>query len=340
MSRGELGALLSEMGEPAYRANQLFSWLHKKQAESFSQMSDLPAPLRASLEDGCYIDIPVIEKKLVSEKDGTVKYLLRLRDGACVESVLMRYKYGLSLCISSQVGCRMGCSFCASTKAGLVRSLSSGEMEGQINRAQLDSGERVSHVVLMGIGEPLDNLDNVLRFLELACDEDGLNLSMRNISLSTCGVVDGIERLMEKNLPITLSVSLHAPNNEVRNSIMPVNRAWDIDKLLDACGKYYRRTGRRISFEYAMIEGVNDSGDNARELARRLKPMSGAHVNIIPVNSVRETDYKRSGQKRVRAFTDILGAAGINATVRRELGSDISAACGQLRHDTAAKKGD
>lgn len=340
MTAAELAAYLKELGEPSYRAAQIFSWLHQKQAQSFDEMHNLPLSLRERLNESCYIDIPAIERKLVSALDGTVKYLLRLCDGACVETVLMQYKYGYSLCVSSQVGCRMGCSFCASTKAGLVRSLLPSEIEGQLHRVQLDAGVRVGHVVLMGIGEPLDNFDNVLRFIRLVNDENGLNIGMRNISLSTCGVVDGIDRLAQEDLALTLSVSLHAPDDDIRTGMMPVNRKWNIAALLAACKRYVQRTKRRVSFEYALIDGVNDSDTHARALARLLSEMPGTHVNLIPVNPVSGTSYRKSNGQRIRAFQTILAKAGINATVRRELGSDISAACGQLRHDIAAKKED
>lgn len=330
MNYGELENEILSMGEPRFRAGQIYSWLQKYQVEDFDEMTNISKNLREKLKDNYEIYSCAIEKKLVSVYDDTAKYLFRLHDGEYIESVVMKYKYGYTICVSSQVGCKMGCTFCASTIAGFVRNLSPSEILSQVGAAQRDLGIRISHIVLMGVGEPLDNFDNVMRFLELVTDENGLNLSMRNISLSTCGVVDGIYRLLEKRLQLTLSVSLHAPNDEIRSKTMPVNKRWNIDELLKACREYTKATSRRISFEYAMISGVNDSDECARELAGRLKGML-AHVNLIPVNEVRETGYKKSGEERIRRFTAILTSCGINTTVRRTLGSDINASCGQLR---------
>ncbi len=330
MSYAELESEMLELGEPKFRAKQIYSWLQKNQVESFDEMTNISKILREKLRDNYEIYTCTIEKKLVSVYDETVKYLFKLHDGEYIESVVMKYKYGYTICVSSQVGCKMGCTFCASTIAGFIRNLKPSEILSQVGKAQRDLGIRISHIVLMGVGEPMDNFDNVLRFLELVTDENGLNLSMRNISLSTCGVVDGIYKLMEKKLQLTLSISLHAPNDSIRSKTMPVNKRWNIDKLLKACRDYTKVTSRRISFEYAMISGVNDSDECAKELAKKLKGML-AHVNLIPVNEVKETGYKKSGEDRIRCFQNILTSYGINTTVRRTLGSDINASCGQLR---------
>lgn len=330
MNYGEIEDEILSLGEPKFRAKQIYSWLQKNQVENFDEMTNISKILREKLRDNYEIYTCAIEKKLVSVYDDTVKYLFKLHDGEYIESVVMKYKYGYTICVSSQVGCKMGCTFCASTIAGFVRNLMPSEILSQISVAQKDLGIRISHVVLMGVGEPMDNFDNVMRFLELVTDENGLNLSMRNISLSTCGVVDGIYKLMEKKLQLTLSISLHAPNDEIRSKTMPVNKKWNIDELLKACRLYTKTTSRRISFEYAMISGVNDSDECARELAKRLKGML-AHVNLIPVNEVKETGYRKSNDDRIRRFTEILMSYGVNTTVRRTLGSDINASCGQLR---------
>lgn len=330
MNYGEIEGEILSLGEPKFRAKQIYSWLQKNQVENFDEMTNISKILREKLRDNYEIYTCAIEKKLVSVYDDTVKYLFKLHDGEYIESVVMKYKYGYTICVSSQVGCKMGCTFCASTIAGFVRNLMPSEILSQISVAQKDLGIRISHVVLMGVGEPMDNFDNVMRFLELVTDENGLNLSMRNISLSTCGVVDGIYKLMEKKLQLTLSISLHAPNDEIRSKTMPVNKKWNIDELLKACRLYTKTTSRRISFEYAMISGVNDSDECARELAKRLKGML-AHVNLIPVNEVKETGYRKSNDDRIRRFTEILMSYGVNTTVRRTLGSDINASCGQLR---------
>lgn len=329
MIQSEIGAVLKEMGQPAFRAKQVFTWLHKG-IRSYDEMSNLPKELRAVLAEQYPICAPEVVRKQESQKDGTIKYLWRLSDGNCVETVLMRYHYGNTVCISTEVGCRMGCAFCASTLGGLVRKLEPFEMLDQVLFTQIDSGLPISHIVLMGIGEPLDNFENVLRFLELVNSEDGMNISMRHISLSTCGLVPKIDELAEKKLQLTLSVSLHAPNDEIRNTIMPVNKAYPVDQLLDSCRRYYKATSRRISFEYAMIGGVNDSEENAKELLCRLKGLP-AHFNLIPLNHVEESPLKPSTRNAVARFQKILEDGGVPATVRRTLGGDIDASCGQLR---------
>ena len=336
MSLEELKSEIAEMGEKSFKAGQIYAWLHKHGAESFDEMTNISKDLRANLQKKYDIYNCSIEKKLVSVYDETVKYLFRLNDGELIESVVMKYKYGYTICVSSQVGCKMGCKFCASGIAGFVRNLTASEILSQIYTAQRDLNIRISHIVMMGVGEPLDNFDNVMRFLSLVTDENGLNISMRNISLSTCGVVSGIYKLMEKKLQLTLSISLHAPNDAIRSNTMPVNDRWNIDELLKACKDYIKATNRRISFEYAMINGVNDSDECARELGKRLKGML-CHVNLIPVNRVKERDYKKSSDNRIADFIKILEKYGINVTVRRTLGSDINASCGQLRRGEGPK---
>ena len=325
----ELGTLFKDMGEPAFRAKQVYKWLHSG-VRTYDEMTNLPQLLRKRLAEKFPINAPEVVRKQESARDGTIKYLWKLADGNCVETVLMRYHYGNTVCISTEVGCPMGCAFCASTLGGLVRRLEPYEMLDQVLFTQIDSGLPVSHIVLMGIGEPLDNFDNVLRFLELVNSEDGMNISMRHISLSTCGLVPKIDALAEKKLQISLAISLHGPNDEVRDRIMPVNKAYPIDELLAACRRYYEATSRRIHFEYAMIDGVNDSEDAARELLRRLKGLP-AHVNLIPLNHVEESPLKPSSRKAVARFQKILEDGGVTATVRRTLGGDIDASCGQLR---------
>ena len=327
MTLEELSGFLRSMGEPAFRGRQVFTWLHKG-VSSFDEMSNLSKALREKLKEQCILTVPRVAKKQVSARDGTIKYLWQRADGNCVESVLMRYHHGNTVCISSQVGCRMGCAFCASTIAGKVRNLTPAEMLDQVLFTQQDSGAEVSNIVLMGIGEPMDNLDNVLRFLELVNHPDGINIGMRHISLSTCGVIPGIARLAELGLQLTLSISLHAPDSETRSKIMPVNRAYDVEALFAACHEYFRKTGRRISFEYAMIDGVNDHDWQADLIAKRLRGMPG-HVNLIPLNEVTESPFRPS--RRMAAFQKQLEAQGITATVRRSLGGDIDASCGQLR---------
>lgn len=336
MNAREIGAALKELGEPAYRAKQIFVWLHKG-VRSFDEMTNLSKALREKLENRYYITVPQIVRKQQSAKDGTIKYLWQLRDGNCVESVLMRYHHGNSICISSEVGCAMGCAFCASTKGGLVRRLSASEMVDQVLFASLDSGLDISNIVLMGIGEPLDNYETVLRFLELINSSDGMNIGMRHISLSTCGLVDRIRQLSEEKLQITLSVSLHAPVDEIRSSIMPINKKYNVDTLLGACKDYFRTTGRRISFEYAMINGVNDTVEIAEILAKKLDGIA-AHVNLIPLNNIDESPLKPSSKKAVADFQKTLEAHGIPTTVRRTLGSDIDASCGQLRRKYEGSK--
>ena len=334
MTREQLTDALTAMGEPAFRAKQIFSWLHGG-ARSFDDMSNISKPLRAKLAEQFYITAPTVARKQVSQLDGTIKYLWELRDGNCIETVLMSYHHGNTVCISTQVGCRMGCKFCASTIAGKVRDLAPSEMLDQVLFTQLDSGREISNIVLMGIGEPTDNLDNVLRFLELVNHPEGMNIGMRHMSLSTCGVVPGIDRLAELGLQLTLSVSLHAPDSETRSRIMPVNNAYDVDELFAACHRYFRKTGRRISFEYAMIDGVNDSDAQADLLAKKIRGMPG-HVNLIPLNDVVESEFKPS--KRVAAFQKRLESHGLTATVRRSLGGDIDASCGQLRRKEMAAR--
>ena len=329
MTQAEIGAVLKELGQPAFRAKQVYTWLHKG-VRSYDEMTNLPKALRDALSEKYPILAPRVVRKQESQKDGTIKYLWELSDGNCVETVLMRYHYGNTVCISTEVGCRMGCAFCASTLGGLVRKLEPFEMLDQVLFTQVDSGLPVGHIVLMGIGEPLDNFDNVMRFLELVNSEDGMNISMRHISLSTCGLVPGIDKLAEKKLQLTLSVSLHAPTDEIRNTIMPVNKAYPTEELLQACRRYYEKTGRRISFEYAMINGVNDTPEAAQILLKRLKGM-GAHMNLIPLNHVEESPLKPSTRQAVMRFQQILEDGGIPATVRRTLGGDIDASCGQLR---------
>ena len=329
MTQPEIGAVLKEMGQPAFRAKQVYTWLHKG-VRSYDEMTNLPKALRDALAEKYPICPPAAVRKQASQRDGTIKYLWRLSDGNCVETVLMRYHYGNTVCISSEVGCPMGCAFCASTLGGLVRRLEPFEMLDQVLFTQIDSGLPVSHIVLMGIGEPLDNFDNVMRFLELVNSEDGMNISMRHISLSTCGLVPKIDELAKRKLQLTLSVSLHAPNDAIRDTIMPVNKAYPSGELIAACRRYYEATGRRISFEYAMIDGVNDSEENARELIRRLKGLP-AHFNLIPLNHVEESPLKPSSRGAVSRFQKTLEDSGITATVRRTLGGDIDASCGQLR---------
>ena len=329
MTLPELSEALKAMGQPAFRARQLYTWLHRG-ARSYEEMTNLPATLRERLEREAPILPPTVVRRQESARDGTIKYLWQLADGNCVETVLMRYRYGNTVCISTEVGCRMGCAFCASTIGGLVRRLEPSEMLDEVLFTQVDSGLPISHIVLMGIGEPLDNFDNVMRFLELVNSPEGMNISMRHISLSTCGLVPKIDELAKRKLQLTLSVSLHAPNDAIRDTIMPVNRAYPSEALLDACRRYYQATSRRISFEYAMIDGVNDSVENAKELIRRLKGLP-AHFNLIPLNHVEESPLKPSSRAAVAAFQKTLEDAGIPATVRRTLGGDIDASCGQLR---------
>ena len=329
MTLAEVTAALKEMGQPAFRGKQVYTWLHKG-VRSYDEMSNLSKDLRSALAEKYPIAAPEVVRKQESAKDGTIKYLWRLADGNCVETVLMRYNYGNTVCISTEVGCRMGCAFCASTIGGLVRKLEPYEMLDEVLFTQIDSGLPISRIVLMGIGEPLDNFDNVMRFLELVNSPEGMNISMRHISLSTCGLVPKIDELAERKLQISLAISLHGPNDAIRDKIMPVNKAYPIDVLLAACRRYFDATSRRIHFEYAMIDGVNDREEDAKELLRRLKGLP-AHFNLIPLNHVEESPLKPSSKAAVARFQKILEDGGITATVRRTLGGDIDASCGQLR---------
>lgn len=330
LNNEELAEWVRENSLPAFRAKQIFSWLHKSGVSDFSEMSNVSKELRNKLSEEFYISSCEIENKYVSAIDGTVKYLFRLSDGEFLETVIMKYKYGYTICVSSQVGCKMGCRFCASTLAGFKRNLTAGEIESQLHSAQKDLGIRISHIVLMGIGEPLDNFDNVLRFIENVNSEDGLNISVRNITLSTCGIVPRIKDLMKHDLQLTLTISLHGPNDEIRSKIMPVNDRWKINEVIAACREYAEFTSRRVSFEYTLIKDVNDTPECAEELSKLLKGML-CHVNLIPVNNVEERKNIRSSDKSVNKFLHILQKNGINATIRRTLGSDINASCGQLR---------
>ncbi len=330
LSYDELSNEILNLGFPKFRINQIYSWVHEKCVSSFDEMTNISKDMRQTLSETFYFNNISINTKLVSKIDDTVKYLFTLSDGEYVESVVMKYKYGYSICISTQVGCKMGCTFCASAIGGFVRQLSTGEMLAEIYTAQKDLNIKINHLVLMGTGEPFDNYDNVFKMLNLITDEKGQNMSMRHISLSTCGVVPKIYELADEKLGLTLSVSLHAPNNNIRNASMPINKKYDIDELLKACKYYADTTGRRISFEYAMIKGINDSDECALELSKRLKGIL-CHVNLIPVNNVRETTFIKSSVERQKRFIDILASRGITATVRRTLGSDINASCGQLR---------
>ena len=336
MTRAELSEAFAAMGQPRFRAGQVFAWLHRG-VRSFDEMTDLPKALRERLAAEFELTAPSVARRQVSAKDGTVKYLWRLGDGHCVESVLMRYHHGNTVCISSEVGCAMGCAFCASTKGGLVRRLRPSEMLDQVLFTQLDSGAPVSNIVLMGIGEPLDNFDNVMRFLELVNHPKGMNIGMRHISLSTCGIIERFDDLAARDLQLTLSVSLHAPDDETRSKLMPANRGRGVEKLMDACRRYYERTGRRISFEYAMIDGINDTEYHAQLLAKRAKSV-GAHVNLIPLNHVEEREFRPSTSGHMKAFIRVLEEAGVNVTVRRRLGSDVDASCGQLRRKMQKKQ--
>ena len=334
MTCEELTAWVKEQGYPVFRGKQIFRWIHK--GADFGEMTNLSKDLREELAEKAVAQPVRIRLERKSELDGTVKFLYELKDGNCVEGVLMRYKYGVSLCISTQVGCRMGCRFCASTLEGRVRDLTAGEMLGEVlcaNRYLAPEGEKVSHVVLMGSGEPLDNYDNVIRFLKLLREEEGVKLSLRNVSLSTCGIVPKMYALADENLPVTLCVSLHAPNDEIRKETMPVAYTWSIDQILEACRNYIRKTGRRVIFEYALSDGVNAGEEQARELADRLRGMQ-CHVNLIPLNTVEERDMKGVTEENVRRFLKILQEKNISATRRREMGDDIEGACGQLRRKT------
>ena len=325
----EIAQEFKTMGLPAFRAKQVSQWLARG-AASFGEMQNLPLDLRSRLSEQYSIYRPAVLRKQISAKDGTIKYLWGLEDGNAVETVVMKYRYGNTVCISTQVGCRQGCAFCASTIGGLVRQMEPSEMLNEVLSSQLDSGEKISHVVLMGTGEPLDNFDNVMRFLSLLNHPEGFNLSLRHVSLSTCGLIERFPDLAQRDLQLTLAVSLHAPDDETRTKIMPANRGRGVDALMKACRQYTDTTGRRVSFEYAMIDGVNDTETHARLLAQRAKEV-GAHVNLIPLNHVEESRYRPSTQGHLKAFIRILEESGVNVTVRRRLGSDIDASCGQLR---------
>ena len=329
MTLAEMTQALNDMGQPAFRAKQIYTWLHKGVTD-FAEMTNLSKELRAKLDETYYITAPKVARKQRSQKDGTVKYLWELGDGNCVETVLMQYHHGNTVCISSEVGCPMGCKFCASTLGGLVRRLQPSEILDQVLFTALDSGLPISNIVLMGIGEPLDNFDNVMRFLELVNSPEGMNIGMRHISLSTCGLVPRIDELAERKLQLTLSVSLHSPDDASRSAIMPINRKYPVDVLLDACRRYFEKTGRRVSFEYTMIDGVSDSPEQAELLASKLHGLA-AHVNMIPLNPVAESPLRPSTRQAVARFQKILEGHGIPATVRRSLGGDIDASCGQLR---------
>lgn len=332
----ELEDIIKEMGEPKFRGKQIFEWIHNKNVTSFEEMTNLSKSLREKLSENMFITkLEIVDKKVSS--DGTQKYLFALEDGNVIESVLMRYSYGNAVCVSTQVGCRMGCAFCASTLNGLEKNLTAGEILSQIYEISRDIGERISSVVLMGSGEPLDNYANVIRFIRLVNDKNGVNIGQRHITLSTCGLADKIDVLKEEGLQITLAVSLHAPNDEIRNKTMPVSKKYDMDTLLEACKRYSDATKRRVTFEYALIKGVNDSSENAKELASRLKGML-CHVNLIPVNDVKERDFIRSSEESIKNFAAILNGKMIETTIRRKLGSDINAACGQLRRGYISKK--
>ena len=328
----ELIEFLTSLGEKKFRAEQIFSWLLKG-VTSYDEMTNISKETKNKLNEVSFVSYMKIKQKLVSKIDGTVKYLFELNDGNCIESVVMRYHHGITICVSSQVGCRMGCKFCASTIGGLYRNLSAGEILNQIIFAQKDLGERIGNVVMMGIGEPMDNYDNVITFLHNVNNEKGLNIGYRHITISTCGIVNGILKLADEGLPVNLAISLHAPNDEIRDAIMPVNKAFKINELLNACEEYFIKTKRRISFEYSLIGGVNDSEENARELAKLILPLK-AHINLIPVNKVEESGFKKGSQSEINRFLNLLTKQGVNATIRRELGSDISASCGQLRKKT------
>ena len=332
----ELEDIIKEMGEPKFRGKQIFEWIHNKNVTSFEEMTNLSKSLREKLSENMFITkLEIVDKKVST--DGTQKYLFALEDGNVIESVLMRYSYGNAVCVSTQVGFRMGCAFCASTLNGLEKNLTAGEILSQVYEISRDIGERISSVVLMGSGEPLDNYANVIRFIRLVNDKNGANIGQRHITLSTCGLADKIDVLNEEGLQITLAVSLHAPNDEIRNKTMPVSKKYDMDTLLEACKRYSDATKRRVTFEYALIKGVNDSSENAKELASRLKGML-CHVNLIPVNDVKERDFIRSSEESIKNFAAILNGKMIETTIRRKLGSDINAACGQLRRGYISKK--
>lgn len=330
MNLAEMTEFIVSIGEKPFRAKQVYQWIHEKQADSFDEMTNISKKMRELLADAGYLTTLKKEEVQISQLDGTRKYLFQLEDGNVIESVLMRYKHGNSVCISSQVGCRMGCRFCASTLDGLVRGLRPAEMLDQIYQIGKDIGERISNVVVMGTGEPMDNFDNLLRFIELLTDENGLHISQRNLTVSTCGIVPRMRELADKKLQITLALSLHASNQEKRLSLMPVANKYDIHEVVDACRYYFDQTGRRVTFEYSLVGGVNDTDQDAEELCRLVKGMN-CHINLIPVNPIKERDYVQSNAKVIAAFKNKLGKNGLAVTVRREMGRDIDGACGQLR---------
>lgn len=335
-SEKEMEEFAVSVGEKKFRGRQLFQWVHTKRAEDFEEMTNLPAGFRAELKKKYIVSGVTVMEKQVSEKGDTAKYLFALPDGNMIESVWMKYHHGNSVCISSQVGCRMGCTFCASTLTGLTRNLTAGEMLSQIYEIQRETGERVSNVIVMGMGEPLDNYDNLIRFIRLISDEKGLCISQRSITVSTCGIVGRIRDLMREHLQITLAISLHAPNDEIRKATMPVAKKYSIEEIFAVCRDYFRETGRRITFEYGMIRGVNDGEEQAEELAERCRGLN-CHINLIPLNEVRERSCRRSSDRNISRFKRILENHRINVTVRREMGSDIDAACGQLRNQYLEK---
>ena len=338
LTLAELTAELKALGQPGFRAKQIFHWVHQKLVTEFSAMTDQPKTLLAKLEETFYIAAPQIERRQEA-KDGTVKYLLRMADGNCIETVVMRYHYGNTVCVSTQVGCRMGCRFCASTLDGLERNLRPSEMLDQIYQIQKISGERVSNVVIMGTGEPMDNYDNFLKFIHLLTDENGLNISQRNVTVSTCGIVPKMKELAKEHLQITLALSLHGSNQEKRRKLMPVANKYDITEVLAACDEYFKETGRRVSFEYSLVHGVNDTDEDAQELIHLLKHKN-CHINLIPVNPVKERDFVRPSRKSALNFKNKLEKSGINVTIRREMGSDIDGACGQLRRRYVETEGE
>lgn len=332
MTASEIEDYIDGIGEKSFRGKQIYSWLAGG-AESFEDMTNLPKALREKLSENFYLHVPVIAKKQVSQLDGTIKYLWQLHDGNTVESVLMRYDYGNTVCISSQVGCAMGCKFCASTIGGFVRNLLPSEMLDQVRYTQKDSGYKISNIVMMGIGEPLNNFDNLLRFLEMVNDPQGMGIGMRHITVSTCGIADMIDKMGDNTLQLTLSVSLHAPDDKTRSALMPVGRTYSVDEVMSACKRYFKKTGRRISFEYAMCDGVNDTQYHAELLADKVLPVGG-HVNLIPLNHVQGSCLKPSSEESIKKFLRVLTLRGVNVTVRRRLGSDIDASCGQLRRSS------
>jgi 23S rRNA (adenine2503-C2)-methyltransferase len=337
MDLEKLTSFVASLGEKPFRAKQLYEWMHKKLASDYDEMTNLPKSLKEKLlQSAAFTSLVVVDEK-ISQIDGTRKYLFSLSDGNIIESVLMKYNHGNSVCISSQVGCRMGCRFCASTLDGLERNLTVSEMLDQIYRIQKLTGERVSNVVVMGSGEPMDNYDNLIDFIRLLTDENGLNISQRNITVSTCGIVPGIKKLADEDLQITLALSLHAPNDEVRKTLMPIAKRYSLSEVLPACQEYFEKTGRRLTFEYSLVSGVNDNLKEAKALADLLKGING-HVNLIPVNPIKERDYVQSDRKAILDFKNYLEKNGINVTIRREMGRDINGACGQLRKSFISKE--